>query len=177
MRKVIIHIILIITLFVVYYLQSNFFNWFTIAGVMPNLFIIYIVFIGLFGNKFMGVTYGILLGFMLDYIFKQKVGITALSLGAVGLMAKLFDKNFSKNSRITVMMIIGVATAFFEIVSYIASYIVFSTNIEIFAFTKILVIEVIYNVILTVILYPLIQKTGYYVENTYKENTILTRYF
>lgn len=177
MRKVIIHIILIITLFVVYYLQSNFFNWFTIAGVMPNLFIIYIVFIGLFGNKFMGVTYGILLGFMLDYIFKQKVGITALSLGAVGLMAKLFDKNFSKNSRITVMMIIGVATAFFEIVSYIASYIVFSTNIEIFAFIKILVIEVIYNVILTVILYPLIQKTGYYVENTYKENTILTRYF
>ena len=175
MRKVIIHIIL--TLFVVYYLQSNFFNWFTIAGVMPNLFIIYIVFIGLFGNKFMGVTYGILLGFMLDYIFKQKVGITAISLGAVGLMAKLFDKNFSKNSRITVMMIIGVATAFFEIVSYIASYIVFSTNIEIFAFAKILVIEVIYNVILTVILYPLMQKTGYYVENTYKENTILTRYF
>ncbi len=177
MRKVLIHIILILMLFVVYYLQSNFFNWFTIAGVMPNLFIIYIVFIGLFGNKFMGVTYGILLGFMLDYIFRQKVGITALSLGAVGLIAKLFDKNFSKNSRITVMMIIGIATAFFEIISYIASYIVFSTNLEILAFTKILAIEVIYNIILTVIIYPLIQKIGYYVENTYKENTILTRYF
>ena len=85
MRKVLVHVILILLLFVVYYLQSNFFNWFTIAGVMPNLFVIYIVFVGLFGNKFMGVTYGILLGFMLDYIFKQKVGITAISQAQLDL--------------------------------------------------------------------------------------------
>ena len=75
------------------------------------------------------------------------------------------------------MIIIGAATAFFEIISYIASYIVFSTNLEILAFAKILAIEVIYNIILTVIIYPIIQKIGYYVENTYKESPILTRYF
>ncbi len=177
MRKVLTHIFVILLLFIAYFLQSNFFNWFTIAGVMPNLFVICIIFIGLFGSKFMGVTYGIILGFILDYLFKSKVGISAITLGVVGIIAKLFDKNFSKNSRITIMMIIGISTAFFEIVCYFANYIVFSTNLEILTFIKILVIEVIYNIILTVILYPLMQKFGYYLENTYKESTILTRYF
>lgn len=176
-RKLLVHVILILFLFVAYFLQANFFNWFTIAGVMPNIFIICIVLIGLFGNKFMGVTYGVILGFILDFLFRQKIGITAITLGIVGGVAKLFDRNFSKDSRITVMLIIGAATAMFEIISYIASYIVFSQSLEILAFAKVLLIEVIYNIILTVILYPLIQKIGYYVENTYKENRILTRYF
>ena len=40
-----------------------------------------------------------------------------------------------------------------------------------------LLIEVIYNTILTIILYPLIQKIGYAIEDVFKGQTILTRYF
>lgn len=177
MKKVLINVIFILIFFITYFLQSNFFNWFTIAQVMPNLFVILVVWIGLFGNKFMGVTYGVLIGFFLDYLFRSKVGISAITLGLVGLIAKIFDKNFSKDSRITIMLIVGALTAFYEIVSYFLSYVVFSTQIEIMSFIRILVIEIIYNIILTVIFYPLIQKFGYYVENEYKGNTILTRYF
>lgn len=144
---------------------------------MPNLFVILIVFIGLFGNKFMGAIYGIILGFLLDYLFRSTVGITAIALGIVGLIAKIFDKNFSKDSRITIMMMVAASTILFEVIYYFASYIIFTTNMEILQFLKILSIEVIYNVILTVILYPLMQKFGYYIENEYKANTILTRYF
>ena len=177
MKKVLINVIFILIFFITYFLQSNFFNWFTIAQVMPNLFVILVVWIGLFGNKFMGVTYGVLIGFFLDYLFRSKVGISAITLGLVGLIAKIFDKNFSKDSRITIMLIVGALTAFYEIVSYFLSYVVFSTQIEIMSFIRILVIEIIYNIIITVIFYPLIQKFGYYVENEYKGNTILTRYF
>ena len=48
---------------------------------------------------------------------------------------------------------------------------------EIVNFAIILAIEMVFNVILTIILYPLIQKAGYYIENEYKGNKILTRYF
>ena len=41
----------------------------------------------------------------------------------------------------------------------------------------ILVDEVIYNMIITIILYSPIQKFGYYIENEYKGNKILTKYF
>ena len=92
MKKVIINVVLVILIFISYFLQSNFFNWFTIAGISPNLFVILIVFIGLFGNKFMGISYGILLGFFLDYLFRSKIGISAIALGLVGVFAKIFDK-------------------------------------------------------------------------------------
>ena len=176
-KKVLINIIFIFIFFIAYFLQCNFFNWFTIAGVMPNLFVILVIWIGLFGNKFMGVTYGIIIGFFLDYLFRSKVGITAITLGIVGLVAKIFDKNFSKDSRATIMFMVLGATIIFEVMVYVANVILYAINIELFNFIKILAIEVIYNLILTIIIYPLIQKFGYYIENEYKDNKILTRYF
>ena len=173
MKKVVINIALVLLIFVCYFLQSNFFSWFTIAGVSPNLFVIFIVFVGLFGNKFMGVTYGLFLG----YLFRSKVGISAIGLALIGILAKVFDKNFSKDSRITIMLMIAALTIFYEVFSYVASYVIFSINFEFTYFIKILLVEVAYNVVLTVILYPAMQKFGYYIENTYTGNKILTRYF
>lgn len=73
-------------------------------------------------------------------------------------------------------MVLG-TTLIFEIIVYILNYIVFSTNIEIINFIKILAIEIIYNLIIAIIIYPLMQKFGYSIENEYKGNKILTRYF
>ena len=78
MKKTIINIVLILTVFIIYYLQSNFFNWFTISGIMPNLFVILVLFIGLFANKTMGTIYGIIVGLILDLIIGNKVGIYAV---------------------------------------------------------------------------------------------------
>ena len=83
MKKLIINVVLILTLFIIYFLQSDFFNWFTIAGIMPNLFIIFVLFVGLFANKTMGTIYGIILGLFLDLTVGTKVGIYAVCLGAI----------------------------------------------------------------------------------------------
>lgn len=177
MKKTIINIILIVITFVLYFLQSNFFNWFTIAGIMPNLFVILVLFIGLFANRTMGLIYGLIIGFILDFVIGTKIGIYAIGLGLIGFLAAIFDKNFSKDSRMTIMFMVLGATIIFEVLSYILNYIFVSTNIEIMNFIIILLIEVIYNLILTIIIYPLIQRFGYYIENEYKGNKILTRYF
>lgn len=177
MKKVVINIILIITVFVIYLLQSNFFNWFTIADIMPNLFVIIVLFIGLFSNRTMGTIYGLVIGLILDLVIGTKIGINSIGLGLIGFLAAIFDKNFSKDSRMTIMVMAVVATAIFEVLSYILNYIFISMQLEIFNFIRILAIELIYNLILTIILYPLIQKFGYYIENEYKGNKILTRYF
>lgn len=172
-----INISLIITAILIYILQSNFFSWFNIAGIMPNLFVIYILFIGLFANRTMGSIYGLVVGILLDIILGTKVGIYSVGLGLIGFLAAIFDKNFSKDSRMTIMVMVVVATAIFEILVYLLNYIFVAINIEILNFVKILAIEISFNLILTIILYPLIQKCGYYIENEYKENKILTRYF
>ena len=144
---------------------------------MPNLFVIFILFIGLFSNRITGIVYGVVLGGILDLTIGTQIGINAVGLGVIGFLAATFDKNFSKDSRATIMFMVLGTTLIFEILVYILNYVVFSTNIEIINFIKILAIEIIYNLIIVIILYPLIQKFGYSIENEYKGNKILTRYF
>ena len=177
LKKTIINIALIAIILILYYLQSNFFSWFNIAGVMPNLFVILVLFVGLFANRTMGTAYGVGVGLILDFILGERVGIYAVSLGIIGFLAGVFDKNFSKDSRMTIMFMVAGATLIFEILTYLMNYIFLSINVEILNFIKILLIEIIYNILLTIILYSLIQKFGYYIENEYKGNKILTRYF
>ena len=71
MKKVLINLALILIGFVIYFLQANFFSWFSIGGIRPNLFVIYILFIGLFGNRSMGLVYGAVWGIFLDLIFMK----------------------------------------------------------------------------------------------------------
>lgn len=177
MKKFVINIVLIVTIFVIYFLQSNFFNWFTIAGVMPNLFVIFVLFIGLFANKLMGTIYGMVLGLFLDVLFRQTIGVSFIALGLVGFLAIIFDKNFSKDSRMTIMLMVAGLTFLYETIVYFANGIINSINIEILSFARILIIEIIFNLFITIIIYPLIQKFGYYMENELKGNKILTRYF
>jgi rod shape-determining protein MreD len=177
MKKVLINIMLIITFLIIYFLHSNLFSWFKIAGVMPNLFVIYVLFIGLYANKIMGVSYGILIGLLLDLFIGKKVGATAIMLGAVGIIGVIFDRNFSKENRLTLIIMTIVSTMAFEAGSYILSYFIYGNSLQIIPFIEILLIECFYNVLLTIILYPLMQIVGSKIEEEYKGNKILTRYF
>lgn len=177
MKKNISIFLICIAFIIIYILQANFFSWFTIAGVKPNLFVIFIVFLGLFGGKYMGVISGVISGLLLDIFIGKSVGISAIMLGVVGIIARILDKNFSKDSKLTIILMIMATTFVYELGSYIINTIIFSYEVAIWNFIKILLTEIFYNAILTIILYPLLQRLGFSLEEIYKENKILTRYF
>ncbi len=177
MKKVLTGIAIIITFFIIYFLQANFFTWFTINGVMPNLFVIFVLWIGLFIGKKTGLMCGLIFGIYIDVLVGKSIGISGIMLAIIGLIAEYIDKNFSKDSRLTIMLIIAASTAIYEIGIYVFQIIKWRINIEIFAFLKTLSIEILFNVILAIILYPIIQKLGNLVESKFKTKEILTRYF
>ena len=177
MKKIFINIAIIISFIIIYLLQANFFTWFKIAGIMPNLLIILMLYIGLFMGKRVAITYGIIFGILVDIFISRRIGITSIMLAITGVVADLFDKNFSKDNRITVMAMVGISTIIYEIGIYILSYIILDINLEMLAFVKILAMETIYNIILTIIIYPIMQQTGYDIEEEYKGSKVLTRYF
>lgn len=177
MKKFLIHIVLIITFIIGYILQTNLFSDFTIAGVMPNIFIILMLYIGLYMGRTMGIIYGISYGIFIDIWIGKNIGLTSIALAITGLLSGLLDKTFSKDSRITVLLMGAICTIIYEIVFYIFQIIIMGINVEILEFIKILLIEVIYNVILIIIFYPLMKVTGYEIENEIKGDRILTRYF
>lgn len=177
MKKATTIAILIVSFLIVYFLQANFFSWFTIAGVKPNLFVIFILFISLFAGSKVGIPFGILVGLFLDKVLGKNIGSSFIMLTIVAVVGGYFDKNFSKESRITIMLMVMGSTILYEVGGYILQIIEQSIYIEIVPFLTKLGIEVIYNAILTIILYPIMQKWGYKIENTFKGQKILTRYF
>ena len=177
MKKIIIHLSLIITFIIIYILQATFFTNFTIAGVMPNIFIILVLYIGLYMGRSIGIIYGIIYGILIDIWIGTNVGITSVCLALIGLLGGIFDKNFAKDSRITVLLMGAISTVIYEVLLYIIRYIAIGLNLEIVEFVKILAVEVVYNMLLIIILYPLMKLTGYEVEDEIKGDKILTRYF
>ena len=132
MKKTLSIICLILVFFLLYFLQSNVFTWFNIAGIMPNLYVI---------------------------------------------LGEILSKNFSKDSRFIVTLMVIIATIFYETLLYILTMLRTSGTIEILPFIRILLIETLFNVLLTIIIYPIMKKAGYYLENLFDDKFILTRYF
>jgi rod shape-determining protein MreD len=147
------------------------------AGIMPNLYVIFVLFIGLFAKRKMGLTFGIIFGMYLDVIIGESIGVTGIMLGIIGMIGEILSKNFSKDSKFTIMLMVFATTALYEIVIYIVSIAKLGATLELVSFIKILIIEILFNEILTIIFYPLMKKAGYYLEDLFEEQAMITRFF
>ena len=177
MRKTGMAICFILIFIIIYLLQANLFSWFNLAGVKPNLFVILVLTIGLFAGKGIGITFGIFLGFILDLLMGKSIGISITMLGVIGFIGGYLSRNFSKDSRVTMITMIAITTFIYEIGIITLDFFINQTEIGIWYLIKNLLIEVIYNSIITIIIYPLIIKFGYKVEETFVKNRMFTRYF
>ena len=148
MRKFGIIIGLIITFFIIYFLQANVFQNFTINGIRPNLFVIYILFIGLYANQMLGISFGMVVGLILDLLYGKTIGVTALMLCVVGYVGSYFDKNFSKENKFTIIFMILGATIIFELGTYFINSIILEVEREYWYFFKILIISFSFSIIL-----------------------------
>ena len=122
MRKAVMAIYFILIFIIIYLLQANLFSWFNLAGVKPNLFVILVLIIGLFAGKVTGITFGVIIGFVLDLLIGKSIGISATMLGIIGFVGGYLGKNFSKDSRITIITMIAIATLLYEIGVIILNY-------------------------------------------------------
>lgn len=176
MDKIKIIIGLIITFILIYFLQLYVFNNFTIAGIKPNMFIILIIYIALNTNKKYIIILGAIYGIILDLLINNVVGITSLLFIIIGIVTSYLEKYLSKESKLTIILIVIGSTIVYEFSSYILQAIKFESVIEIKEFFKRCSIEVIYNTILTIIIYPIWRKTGPYVEEKTKITNSVTGY-
>lgn len=177
MKKFEVIVLLIVIYFVIYFLQVNFFSWFNIAGVQPNLFVLLVLFIGIFTNKKMGAVCGFIIGLYTDFLFSNSIGISAVLLTFIGHCGEKLVKRFSRNSRLTIILMGTISVAVYELLCVAYKSLFFSASINFLSYIYILAIELLFNVLLIIIFYPLIHKFGLFVENVYSNNKMLTRYF
>jgi len=171
MKKFLGIVVIIIIFFIIYFLQSNFFTFFNIAGVKPNLFIILVLILGLFLGKGIGFTLGVVFGLLLDIYVGKTLGMYALSLGIIGCLSGYLDINFQKESRINLIWMTILTTSIFELINNIGMNI-FSTS-----FLKILLLETLFNVLIVIIIYNSLLKFGEFISNMIKGEKTLFKYY
>lgn len=177
MKKFLIGIAMYVVFIILYFIQADFFSWFTIAGISPNIFIIFILFLGLFTDNLFSIIMALLTGITLDLIVGRTACISPIIFSLVAIIAGYFDKNFSKDSKITIMIMVVGMTIVCETANYFLNAAIIESIVEIKSFVKILFVETLYNAILTIIIYDIIIKLGYKLERQFKQKNILTRYF
>ncbi len=75
------------------------------------------------------------------------------------------------------MLMSAIATIIAETISYILQIILFKLSLEIGEFMRIISLELLFNTIIIIIIYPLIDKAGTLLEKIFTENKILTKYY
>lgn len=176
MKKILIITGIFISFLLIYFLQINFFNWYNIAGIQPNLFIILALFVGLYIGKLYGLTMGIIMGFMLDLFTAKMIGTNSLIMGLAGFLGGIYDRSFSKGKLITLILMVAVTTVLCESMVYIIQIVFLKIELTLLQFIYIVLIETIYNVILTIILNPLIQKIGNSIEENFEKEKMFSKY-
>jgi len=171
---IIISIVLFIVFQLLYFLQTNIFPLIPIAGITPNLFVIFILIIGLYGNNFLSMLYGIICGIWIDSLYGEVIGISSAMFCLIGFIATWFDTLWSKDEKISIIIMVILSTLFFEFGSYFIKSIILDFELEVKIFFKILFLEELYNVLLTIIFFGLIKKLGYIMERKLKRNNMYT---
>ena len=75
------------------------------------------------------------------------------------------------------MVMVAVATFICELISYILQMVIFKLSIDIFAFVRIIAVEILFNSMVIIIIYPIIEKAGTLLERIFTQDKILTRYY
>jgi len=139
--------------------------------------VVLVLLVGVFIDGKAGAIFGFISGLYTDFLFSNSIGISAILFAIVGYSSTILENRFSSDSKITILIMQSIVTAVYEfaLVGYRALFM--HAYIDILPFICTLAIEILFNFLFVIILYPLIQKFGLYLGSVFNKKEMLTRYF
>ncbi len=148
--------------------QSSLFQYMDIRGIIPNTAIIIIVSIALLRGSGEGAAAGFFSGLIQDIFFGTGIGFYALLGMLCGHFAGKFNKGFYRENYAMPIFLCLIATFLYESCIYILGPLFRGyTNYLYFLFNLILP-EMVYNAILTILIYRILFTINGILENTEK---------
>lgn len=131
----------------IFIFQSTLCNYIAIAGVKPNLMLIFIVTIAFFKGSSEGLLVGIIMGLLQDCYFGHVIGSNLFLYGIIGYLAGSLTEHFNKENIVAPMFLILIATLAYNSGFYLLNIILRGyTTLNIYIILNILP-ELIYNII------------------------------
>lgn len=143
-------------LFSISIIQTTLLEYFEIANIKPNLFLVFIVAVALQRDEVEAAVTGLIAGLIFDIVIGKALGlhamlgmITAYTMGTIN--RKLYRENI-----IVLTLFTFAATCIFELLFYLMTFIVKGYGDIFMALSLIIIPEAIYNSVISIIVYPLI---------------------
>ena len=145
-----------IFIFLCFLLQSTVFNSLSFGGIIPNLMIVVTASYGFMRGRKSGLLVGFFSGLLMDIFFGDILGFYALIYMYIGYLNGVFKKMFyPEDIKLPIALIVG-SDFLCNFVIYILTFFLRGRFQFSYYFLNIIVPEMVYTIIITCVLYPLL---------------------
>ena len=153
MKRVITAAVLILFCFI---LQCTFFRAIDFGGIVPNLLIILTSSFGFMRGEKTGLIIGFVCGLLSDIFFGEVLGFLALILMYIGYMNGKFSRIFyPEDIKLPAALIIA-SDFFYGLICYVLMFLMRGRLQFSYYFMSVILPEIVYTAVITIILYPVI---------------------
>ena len=139
-----------------YLLQCTVFSSLELAGIKPNLLIIITASFGFMRGSREGMLVGFVSGLLADIQFGDMIGFYALIYLLIGFINGLFQRLYFDEDIKLPLFLISISEFVYGIIVYFLTYLLRSDFNFLLYLNKIILPELIYTIVITLVLYPLI---------------------
>lgn len=155
MRRFIIQLLIILICFL---LQTAFFRYLDLAGIVPNLLLIPTMAVGMMRGRREGMLVGFFSGLLLDIFYGAFIGPYALLYMYLGYINGFFHRVYYMEDILLPMLMAGANDLVYSIIIYIVTYLLRNRLDFGFYFLHVILPEVVYTMLMTLIIYkPLVK--------------------
>ncbi len=145
-----------VMILVCFILQSTVFQYISIGAIVPNLMLILTVSLGFMRGKKSGLWIGSFCGILMDIFYGYLLGFYALIYLCIGYIAGCCCKVFYGEEIRVPLMIVAVGDLLYGIMVYGFQFLMRGRIHFFYYFGRIIIPEMIYTVLVTVVLYKLL---------------------
>ncbi len=145
-----------VLIFICFLLQCTVFHSLAFGGIVPNLLIVLTASFGFMRGEKTGLLIGFFCGILVDIFFGNTIGFYALVYMYIGYMNGKFSAIFyPQDIKLPIALILG-SDCFYGLVCYVIMFLLRSRFEFGYYFVHIILPEIVYTIVVTIFLYPLI---------------------
>lgn len=157
-NKIIIHIGLV---FFAFFIQTSIFPLIPFLSCSPNLLLIITFSYGLIYGEYIGILTGIFCGLLCDMYFNGEFGLYILIYSVIGYLNGVLNASFYEDSIVLPMMLACVNGFIYNFYVYIMHFLIRRKFDIPFYIFKVMLPNVLFTLIATVIIYKFLYKLNY----------------
>lgn len=160
----------LLLIMICFLLQSTVFQSLSFSGIVPNLLIILTSSFGFMRGEKEGLLIGFICGLLCDICYGDVAGLQALIMMYIGFLNGKFSGVFYPEDIKLPMVLIVVSDLSFCVISYIFMFLLRGRLHFAYYFRTVILPEIVYTTVITLILYPIILKINVKLETREKKS-------